>query len=58
LPGYGITSAPLYYDGLVYTGITGGEFGVRGRLTALDAKTGEIKWQWYALPGLADNNPC
>ena len=56
--GYGITSAPLYYDGLVYTGITGGEFGVRGRLTALDAKTGEIKWQWYALPGLADNNPC
>ncbi len=38
--GYGITSAPLYYDGIVYSGITGGEFGVRGRLTALDAKTG------------------
>ncbi|MBV8838357.1 MAG: PQQ-binding-like beta-propeller repeat protein [Alphaproteobacteria bacterium] len=48
--GYGITSAPLYYDGLVYSGITGGEFGVRGRLTALDAKTGEIKWRWFALP--------
>jgi alcohol dehydrogenase (cytochrome c) len=48
--GYGITSAPLYYDGLVYSGITGGEFGVRGRLTALDAKTGEIKWRWYTLP--------
>ena len=29
--GYGITSAPLYYDGIVYSGITGGEFGVRGR---------------------------
>jgi quinohemoprotein ethanol dehydrogenase len=43
--GYGITGAPLYYDGMVYTGITGGEFGVRGRLTALDAKTGEIKWR-------------
>jgi quinohemoprotein ethanol dehydrogenase len=27
--GYGITSAPLYYDGIVYSGITGGEFGVR-----------------------------
>ena len=38
--GYGITSAPLYYDGIVYSGITGGEFGVRGRLTALDAATG------------------
>jgi quinohemoprotein ethanol dehydrogenase len=48
--GYGITSAPLYYDGLVYSGITGGEFGVRGRLTALDAKTGEVKWRFYTLP--------
>src|SRR6516164_6805477 len=42
--GYGITSAPLYYNGIVYSGITGGEFGVRGRLTALDAKTGKILW--------------
>jgi alcohol dehydrogenase (cytochrome c) len=49
--GYTITSAPLYYDGLVYSGISGGEFGVRGRVTALDAKTGEIKWRWYTLPG-------
>lgn len=49
--GYGITSAPLYYDGIVYSGITGGEFGVRGRLTALDAKTGQILWRWYTLPG-------
>ena len=36
--GYSITSAPLYYDGIVYSGISGGELGVRGRLTALDAK--------------------
>src|ERR1700747_2827604 len=49
--GYGITNAPLYYDGIVYTGNTGGEFGVRSRLTALDAKTGKILWRWYALPG-------
>ncbi|HEX6442328.1 MAG TPA: PQQ-binding-like beta-propeller repeat protein [Stellaceae bacterium] len=49
--GYGITSAPLYYDGIVYSGITGGEFGVRGRLTALDAKTGKEVWRWYTLPG-------
>jgi quinohemoprotein ethanol dehydrogenase len=49
--GYGITSAPLYYDGMIYTGITGGEFGVRGRLTALNAKTGEITWRWFTLPG-------
>jgi quinohemoprotein ethanol dehydrogenase len=52
--GYGITSAPLYYDGVVYSGITGGEFGVRGRLTALDAKTGKILWRWYTLPGAGE----
>src|SRR5215470_12587375 len=40
--GYTITSAPIYYDGMIYIGIFGGEFGVRGRLTALDAKTGAI----------------
>jgi len=49
--GYGVTSAPLYYDGIIYSGITGGEFGVRGRLTALNAKTGEIMWRWFTLPG-------
>jgi quinohemoprotein ethanol dehydrogenase len=26
--GYGITNAPLYFDGIVYSGITGGEFGI------------------------------
>src|SRR5438046_2903493 len=49
--GYSITSAPLYYDGMVLSGIGGGEFGVRGRLTALDAKTGAILWRWYTVPG-------
>jgi len=49
--GYGITNAPLYYDGIVYSGITGGEFGIRGRLTALDAKTGKVLWRAYTLPG-------
>ena len=43
--GYTITSAPLYYDGIIYSGISGGEFGVRGRLTALDAKSGAILWR-------------
>src|SRR6201999_1235584 len=37
--GYSITSAPLYYDGRIYVGGSGGEYGVRGRLTALDSKT-------------------
>src|SRR3989441_10740433 len=49
--GYTITSAPLYYDGIVYSGLSGGEFGVRGRLTALDAKTGAILWRASTPPG-------
>ena len=49
--GYSITSAPLYYDGLVITGISGGEFGIRGSLTAYDAKTGKKVWRFYTIPG-------
>src|SRR5207249_4118028 len=48
--GYTITSAPLYYDGIVYSGLSSGEFGVPGRLTALEAKTGAILWRAYTLP--------
>jgi quinohemoprotein ethanol dehydrogenase len=48
--GYSITSAPLYFDGVVYSGIAGGELGTRGRLTALDAKTGKILWRAYTIP--------
>ena len=40
--GYGVTNAPLYYDGIVYSGNTGGEFGVRSRLTALDPQLGLV----------------
>src|SRR5271167_3886177 len=49
--GYSLPSAPLYYDGIVYIGISGGELGIRGRLTALDAKTGKMLWRAYTLPG-------
>ena len=49
--GYSITSAPLYVDGMVITGISGGEFGIRGRVTAFDAKTGKEVWRFYTIPG-------
>jgi quinohemoprotein ethanol dehydrogenase len=48
--GFSITSAPLYYNGKVYVGGSGGEYGIRGRLTALDAKTGKIQWRFYTTP--------
>jgi quinohemoprotein ethanol dehydrogenase len=46
-----ITSAPLYYNGRVYTGLSGGEFGIRGRLTAVDAQSGEVEWKFWTIPG-------
>src|ERR1700722_4658227 len=49
--GFSITSAPLYYAGLVITGINGGEMGVRGRLKAYDARTGKLRWVFYTVPG-------
>src|SRR5580692_8027165 len=48
--GFSITSAPLYYNGKVYVGGSGGEYGVRGRLSALNAETGKIEWRFYTTP--------
>ena len=48
--GYTITSAPLYYNGAVYTGIAGGDRTARGKLTALDAKTGKELWHFWTVP--------
>ena len=49
--GYTITAAPLYYDGLVYTGVSGGEFSIRGRIQAYDARTGKEVWRFHTVPG-------
>jgi quinohemoprotein ethanol dehydrogenase len=48
--GFSITSAPLYYDGMVITGFSGGEMGIRGRVKAYDAKTGKLRWVFYTIP--------
>ncbi|HTT95694.1 MAG TPA: PQQ-binding-like beta-propeller repeat protein [Solirubrobacterales bacterium] len=48
--GFSITSAPLYYNGKVYVGGSGGEYGVRGRLTALNAETGKEEWKFWTTP--------
>src|SRR3954462_4867943 len=46
-----ITMAPLVVKGKVLVGNSGGEFGVRGWLTALDAATGKIAWRaWSTGP--------
>lgn len=42
--GYSMSAAPIIVKGMVITGVSGGEFGVIGRLEARDAKTGKLKW--------------
>src|SRR5207237_10068111 len=49
--GYSITGATRYYDGLVFTGMSGGERGIRGRVYGLDAKTGKEVWRFYTIAG-------
>src|SRR3954466_16386480 len=43
-----MTMAPLVVKGRVLVGNSGGELGVRGWLTALDAATGAIVWRAYS----------
>jgi alcohol dehydrogenase (cytochrome c) len=49
--GFSITSAPLYYDGLVVTGFAGAEYGIRGRVKAFNAANGTLVWTFYTIPG-------
>ncbi len=48
--GYSATWAPIVYDGKVFTGSAGGEYGVRGFHCALDAETGEELWRMHPCP--------
>ncbi|MFL6719438.1 MAG: methanol/ethanol family PQQ-dependent dehydrogenase, partial [Burkholderiaceae bacterium] len=43
------TNAPHIFKDKVLTGISGGEFGVRGRMTAYDLKTGKEVWKGYSV---------
>jgi alcohol dehydrogenase (cytochrome c) len=51
MKGYSITSAPLVLKDKVITGISGGEYGIRGFLDAYDPATGKRLWRTYTIPG-------
>ena len=55
-----MTNAPLVVDDVVLTGISGGEFGVRGRITAFNMADGKELWRTYSTGpdkdvGITDN---
>jgi alcohol dehydrogenase (cytochrome c) len=48
--GFTITSAPVYFDGMVITGFAGADRGTRGRIKAYDADDGSLIWTFYTIP--------
>lgn len=48
--GYSMTVAPLVANGVVITGISGAEFGIRGFLDGWEAQTGKHLWRRYTVP--------
>ena len=48
---YTITGAPRVVKGKVLIGNSGGEFNVRGYISAYDADTGKMAWRFYTVPG-------
>ena len=53
-PGYSMTVAPLVADGVVITGISGAEYGIRGFIDGWDPETGKQLWRTYTVAGPGD----
>ena len=49
--GYSMTAAPLIANGMLMTGVSGGEFGVVGRVEARNPMTGELLWMRPTVEG-------
>jgi alcohol dehydrogenase (cytochrome c) len=48
--GYAVDGAPVAADGKVIVGVSGAEYGIRGRVSAYDAATGAEVWRFYTIP--------
>lgn len=48
------TMAPLFVNGKVIIGASGGEFLNRGHVSAYDADSGKMLWRFYTIPGTGE----
>jgi alcohol dehydrogenase (cytochrome c) len=48
--GYSLTVAPLVANGVLITGISGAEYGIRGFIDGWDTETGKQLWRRYTIP--------
>ena len=53
--GFSIIGAPQLANGVLITGISGAEFGVRGFLDGYDPETGKQLWRRYTIPAAGEN---
>src|SRR6185503_18826496 len=51
MEGYTMTGAPLALDDKIIVGISGGEMGVRGFISAYSASDGRLLWRFDTIPG-------
>ena len=49
--GESIAAAPTYAAGIVLVGLANGDWALRGRVVAVDAKTGKKLWTFFTVPG-------
>jgi len=53
-----VAAAPIAWNGLVFIGDAGGDSkGGKGRMYALDAKTGKTVWEFYLVPKTEGDRP-
>jgi alcohol dehydrogenase (cytochrome c) len=48
--GFSMTMAPLIANGVLITGMSGAEFGIRGYIDGWDPQTGKRLWRTYTIP--------
>jgi quinohemoprotein ethanol dehydrogenase len=48
--GQSFSAAPVYYNGRVLAGMSGGDWAGRGFAISLDASNGLEQWRWYVTP--------
>jgi alcohol dehydrogenase (cytochrome c) len=44
------SQSPVAWNGMVFTGAAGGDWGIMGRVVALDAATGKELWRFHTIP--------
>jgi alcohol dehydrogenase (cytochrome c) len=45
-----VSSAPIAWNGTVFVGLAGGDWGIRGHVMAFDAVNGRERWRFYTIP--------